>query len=106
MLPDRLRRRERVADAARLREQFAALLLVRRQVHAADGHARLVFAVEREHERRHDQAEREQHDDAERHEALADLRFGVQRLARPARAAAHRDEERPEPEQDPDSRIT
>ncbi len=58
--PDRLDRRQRVADGARVREQFAALLLFAVQVHAADRHARLVLAVERQHQRRYDQAEREQ----------------------------------------------
>ena len=40
--------------------------------------------------------------DTEGHRAPAGLRFGVQRLARAARAAAHRDEEHREAENDPE----
>ena len=85
-----------------MREQFAALLLFGVQVQAAHGHARLVVAVERQHERRHDQAEGEHHHDPQHDREPAEPRLGVQRLARAARPAAHRDEEDPEAEDHPE----
>src|SRR5207302_11460024 len=97
--PDGLDRGERVADRARAREQVPAALLARVQVYAADGLARLVLAVEGEHERGDRDAERDQHGHAEQHRALPESGFGVQRLTCAARTAAHRDEEDAEPEE-------
>src|ERR1019366_7034742 len=67
-----------------------------------DGHAGLVLAVEREHDRGDGQPEGEQDHDPERDQTVAGPGFGVQRLTRAAGTAAHRHEEDPEAEKDPE----
>ena len=85
---------------ARVREQFAPLLLLGGQVHA-DGDARLVLGVGREHERRHDQAEDEQRDDASVTARWpASTRCAAARaLARPPRIATKNTPSREDPEE-------
>lgn len=78
------------------------MLLLGVQVQAAGRHARLVGAVEREHERGDYEAEREHDRDRCQHPPLARPRLGVQRLARTARPSAHREEEDGEAEDDPE----
>ena len=78
------------------------MLLLGVEFHPAGAHAVLVGAVEGEHERGHRQPDGETSTTARHHDALAGLGFGVQRLARAARTAAHGEEEDRQAEQDPE----
>src|SRR3981081_4168621 len=88
---------ERLAPSRR-----GAVLAERKVAVRAHGHARLVLAVEGDHDRRHGEAEGHQHEDPERDRPLAGLRFGVKRAPGPAGASPHGYEEPPGAQENPE----